>query len=185
MGESTSAEMTANRFVVIGETVKAIGLRGEVKLYPLLDFRRELLLSPYLRWADGTRVDITKHRQAGSCEALKLRDVHDRNMAEAVVGRQLGFMSHSYLEPDFPKPEGGLPFRWLGREVQTIDGQKVGVVAEVRITGAGHMLVVEDPENAGQELLIPALAPILQPEDDLAGVLLIDPPEGLFDVQRG
>ena len=32
------------------------------------------------------------------------------------------------------------------------------------------------------ETLIPALPPILRPDDGLDGVLVIDPPEGLLDV---
>jgi hypothetical protein len=32
--------------------------------------------------------------------------------------------------------------------------------------------------------MIPAVAPILHPENDLAGALIVDLPEGLFDVQR-
>ncbi len=180
-----SADRTENRFVIIGEIVKAIGLKGEVKLYPLLNYHRELLLSGSLQWQDGAAFEIARHRQAGSCEALKLNGVDDRNAAEAMVGKVLGFMSHDYLAEDFPKPDGGLPFRWLGREVRTTDDQLVGIVDEVRVAGAGHMLVLEDPEEAGRELLIPAVAPILQPDDGLSGVLIVELPEGLFDVQRG
>ena len=35
------------------------------------------------------------------------------------------------------------------------------------------------------EILIPAVAPILRPADGLDGDLVIDPPEGLLDAQRG
>lgn len=185
MADSSVAGSVPNRFVTIGEIVKAIGLKGELKLFPLLDYHPALLDSSYLVWQDGRSVVIARHRQAGSCQALKLGEVNDRSAAEAMVGRELGFMSHSYLAADFPKPAGGLPFRWLGREVRTTAGQALGTVEEVRVAGAGLMLVLADPECPGGELMIPALAPILQPEDDLAGTLIVDPPEGLFDVQRG
>jgi len=185
MVEEAAAETSPDRFVIIGEVVKAIGLKGEVKLYPLLNYHRDLLLSGYLQWRDGTRAEITRHRQAGSCEALKLSGVDDRSGAEAMVGRQLGFRSSSYPAADFPKPDGGLPFRWLGRKVQTTDGETIGIVTEVRVAGAGHMLVLPDPEHPGGELMIPAVAPILLPENDLTGVLQVNLPEGLFDVQRG
>ena len=185
MGDSSLTDETPNRFVIIGEIVKAIGLKGELKFYPLLDYHEDLLLSSHLQWGDGTATEITRQRQAGPCRALKVRGVDDRNGAEAMVGRVLGFMSHSYLAADFPKPDGGLPFRWLGREVQTTDGTKVGIVDEVRVAGTGLMLVIPDAESMGQEILIPAVAPILQPDEGLTGTLIIDPPEGLFDVQRG
>jgi len=172
-------------FIVIGEVVKAIGLKGEVKLYPLLDYHEPLLDSPYLVWGDGVPVEVEWHRQAGSCEAVKVRSVDGRNAAESCVGRELGFMRRSYLEPEFPRPTGGLPFRYLGREVATVDGHKVGTVNEVRFTGGGFLLVIPDPREVGKEILIPAVEPILRSDEGLEGVLVIDPPEGLLDVQTG
>jgi 16S rRNA processing protein RimM len=174
-----------NRFIVIGELVKAVGLKGEVKLYPLLDFHEPVLDSRYLVWKDGGPVEIEWHRQAGSCEAVKVSGVVGRNAAEAVVGRQLGFMSESYLEPDFPRPAGGLPFRYLGRLVTTVDGDEVGTVEEVRFTGSNYLLVIPDSRAEGREILIPAVEPILRLDEGLEDTLVIDPPEGLLDVQSG
>jgi 16S rRNA processing protein RimM len=174
-----------NRFVVIGEVVKAVGLKGEVKLYPLLDFFEPLLDSPYVVWGDGTAAQLQGHRQAGSCEAVKVHGSNDRNAAESLVGRELGFMSACYLEEDFPRPAGGLPFRYLGRKVVTGTGDTVGTVEEVRFTGGGYLLVIPDPRMAGREILVPAVVPILRPDEGLEGDLVIDPPEGLLDVQAG
>ena len=174
-----------DRFVVIGEVVKAIGLKGEIKVYPLLDFYEPLLDSPYLEWRDGGRPEVQRHRPVGSCEAVKILRVDDRNSAEALVGRELGFWSLSYLEPDFPRPAAGLPFRYLAREVKTVKGVTVGTVDEVRYTGGGFLLVVRPATEAGGEILIPAVAPILRPDQGLEGELVIDPPEGLLDVQTG
>ena len=170
-------------FIVIGEVVKAVGLKGEVKLYPLLDFHLDLLDSGYLVWDDGSAVQVQRHRQAGSCEAVKVAGVDDRNAAEGLVKREMGFRSSDYLEPDFPRPAGGLPFRYLGREVATGDGRIVGTVDEVRFTGGGYLLVVGDPNGGKGEILIPAVEPILRPDEGLIGTLVIDPPEGLLDVQ--
>jgi 16S rRNA processing protein RimM len=170
-------------FVAIGEVVKALGLRGEVKLYPLLDFWPDLLDSRFLVWKDGTPAEIASHRPAGACEALTLAGAVDRSAAEALVGRELGFRREAYAEADFPKPPRGLPFRWLGRPVVTAAGEAVGTVTEVRFTGAGHTLVIADPVGRAPEILVPAVPPILAPEDDLEGDLVIDPPEGLLDVQ--
>ncbi len=170
-----------DQFVVIGELVKAIGLKGEVKLYPLLNYYEPLLESGFLVWEDGRQVDIVRHRQAGSCEAVLLKGVHERNGAEAMVGRRLGFQRDSYTDPLFPKPDGGLPFRFLGREVVTVEGKKVGVVDEVRFVGSNYLLVIPD---GSRNILIPAVAPILQSDAGIEGNLVIDPPKGLLDVHR-
>jgi len=170
-----------DRFIVIGEVVKAIGLKGEVKLYPLLDFHGPLLDSGFLVWQDGSPARILRHRQAGSCEAIQPEGVTDRDGAEAIVGRELGFMSSSYRDPEFPRPAGGLPFRYLGREVVTVSGQAIGTVDEVRLAAGRILLVI--PEGK-LEILIPAVEPILAADEGLEGPLVIDPPEGLLDVHR-
>ena len=169
-------------FIAIGEVVKAVGLRGEVKLYPLLDFYEPLLGSGFLVWEGGAEVEITSARSTGGTVVLKVSGVTDRNGAEGLVGRYLGFDRDSYLKEDFPRPMGGLPFRYLNRQVETVDGEIVGVVDEVRFTPSNHLLVILG-EN--KEILIPALEPILRPDSGLSGNLVIDPPEGLLDVQTG
>jgi len=171
-----------NRFIAIGEIVKAVGLKGELKLYPLLDFFEPLLDTAFLVWADGQPATVHGHRQAGSCLAVRTREANSRDGAEALVGRTLGFMSDSYLSETFPRPTGGLPFRWLGRNVVLTDGSPVGEVDEVRL-GGGQLILVIDSEKG--QILVPAVAPILQVEDGLEGDLVIDPPEGLLDVQFG
>lgn len=174
--------MSAPGFVAIGEIVRAVGLRGELKLYPLLDFFEPLLASSFLVWDDGTPAEVTRHRvMSGGCWGLAVKGVSGRDGSDTQVGRELGFLAASYGDPAFPKPRGGLPFRWVGREVVTGDGRTVGIVDEVRRVGAQHLLVIPD---GAREILIPALPPILRPEDELTGQLVIDPPEGLLDVQR-
>ena len=171
-----------DRFITIGEVVKAVGLRGEVKLYPLLDFFEPLLDSGFLSWDDGSSANITGYRASRGTVVLKIDQVTNRSGAESLVGRSLGFERDSYLREDFPRPTGGLPFRYLDRQVETMDGQTIGVVEEVRFTGSNHLLVVAGQDK---EILIPAVEPILLPDAGLTGNLVIDPPEGLLDVQSG
>ena len=165
-------------FVPIADVVKAVGLRGEVKLYPLLDFHAPLLLSEFLIWADGDAVQLEKARPAGNCVAVKPTGCNDRNQAEVLVGRQLGFRRDAYLADGFPRPEEGLPFRYLGRIVQQIDGAELGTVTEVRRYPAQVILVIE---HEGREVMIPAVPEILQPDPGLEGPLMVDLPEGLLD----
>ena len=108
--------------------MRAVGLRGELKLYPLLDFHEPLLGSPFLVWEDGSPaagVPAPHHerRVLGADDQAAWAAV---TAADAMIGRELGFLAASYLDPAFPKPSGGLPFRWLGREVVTVGGEMVG-----------------------------------------------------------
>ena len=169
----------AGSFVPVAEVVTAVGLAGEVKLYPLIDWHAPLLDSACLEWEAGGGVAVTRHRPAGACTVVRLAGCDDREAAEALVGRRLGFRRERYLAADFPRPADGLPFRWVGREVRLADGRRVGVVDEVRRHGAQFTLVIPGPAG---EILVPALPPILRPDPGLEGPLIIDPPEGLLDV---
>lgn len=162
----------------IADVVKAVGLRGEVKLYPLLDFHAPLLATRYLVWDDGEAARLERARPAGSGVAVKPAGCDDRDQAESLVGRQLGFRRERYLEADFPRPVEGLPFRYEGRPVQLESGEAVGTVQEVRRYASQVLLVIEIDER---EVLIPAVEPILRRDEGLEGPLVVDPPEGLFD----
>ena len=169
-------------FGPIADVVKAVGLRGEVKLYPLLDFHAPLLASEHLCWDHGEPVRFEKARPAGSCVAVKPVGCDDRDAAEQLVGRQVGFAAAAYAAEDFPRPQDGMPFRFLGREVRLPDGTVLGTVQEVRRYATQVLLVLE---LAGREVMIPAVPPILvqdvgpasRPEEPV----VVDPPEGLLD----
>jgi len=169
-------------FVAMAEVVKAVGLKGEFKLYTLLDFHAPILDTGYAVWDDGTPLAAEGHRPAGNCEVVRTAACSSRDLADGLVGRRVGFMREDYLAEDFPRPANGLPFRWLGRSLVTVDGQAVGEVDEVRWTGGQYLLVARSDRG---EVLVPAVAPILTPDAGLEGDLVIDPPEGLLDVQAG
>ncbi len=166
-------------FIPVAEVVKAVGLRGEYKLYPLVDFHAELLETRFLRWRDGGPFRPLEYRPDRSCVVVRTQECTTREGAEALVGREIGFDRADYAEADFPRPAGGLPFRYLGRTVQLAGGGTVGRVSEVRRYASQVLLVVARPD--GSEVLVPAVAPILQPGDSLDGPLVIDPPPGLIE----
>jgi ribosomal 30S subunit maturation factor RimM len=178
----TSEDPGRGDFVPVADVVKAVGLRGEVKLYPLLDFHAPLLGTRFLRWDDGEAAEFERARPAGNCVAVKPVGCDDRDAAEGLVGRQLGFVAADYAADDFPRPDGGLPFRFLGREVRRPDGESLGEVEEVRRYAAQVLLVLR---HQGREVMIPAVPPILvgdiAPGAAANVPVVVDPPEGLLD----
>jgi 16S rRNA processing protein RimM len=167
-----------DEFVAVAEVVKAVGLRGEFKLHPLHDWYAPLIQSPYLQWHGDGEFAAATVRADGVCVVVGTADCTSREQAESLVGRQLGFLRSRYAEPAFPKPAGGLPFRYLGRPVVTADGVNIGTVGETRRYAAQIVLVIE---RGGEEVLVPAVEPILRADDGLTGPLVIDPPPGLID----
>lgn len=171
-------ERAHDGFVPVAEVVKAVGLRGEVKLYPLINWHAPLLEGAFLEWADGAALRVVAQRQDRGGVVVGLEGVDDRAGAERLVGREIGFLRARYQEADFPKPRDGLPFRFVGRPVVTAAGQSVGRVCEVRRYASQLLLVIA---RGAEEVLVPAVAPILRPDEGMSGPLVIDPPAGLLD----
>lgn len=83
-------------------------------------------------------------------------------------------------EEELPAPRADefYDFRAIGCEVITMDGRRLGVVAEIFPTGANDVLVVRD---GAREVLIPVIADVVKRLDFAARRIAIDPIPGLLD----
>jgi 16S rRNA processing protein RimM len=69
-----------------------------------------------------------------------------------------------------------------GCRVETADGRTIGVVKEVDSANGGSRLVVDG--GAGGEILVPLVGEICRDVDVGGKRIVIDPPEGLLDLNR-
>jgi 16S rRNA processing protein RimM len=166
--------------VRLGEIVKAVGLRGEVKLRLGEDFWDAALDSAQLELDDGAtrrpvRVEMWRPHGPGTC-VLHLQGIDDRTAAEALVGRELVLQAGAL---DVEPPPAPLPFQLRGLRVELVDGALVGEIAAVLKMPAQDVMVVR---GADREHLIPNVAPIVREVDWVAGVMRIDPPAGLLEL---
>lgn len=65
----------------------------------------------------------------------------------------------------------------LGLEVYTTTGERLGPIVEIMVTGSNDVYVVD---RQGQEVLIPAIADVVQEVDLEGGRLVIEVVEGLL-----
>ena len=73
----------------------------------------------------------------------------------------------------------------VGLTVRTVDGTVVGTVADVLHHGQ-DVLAIDPAADAGgraEQILIPFVKAIVPEVDIAGGVLIIDPPEGLLNLQ--
>ena len=66
--------------------------------------------------------------------------------------------------------------------MRTTAGLDVGTVAEVLHTAAGEILAVRAGEGDGPEILVPFVGAIVTAVSLADGVVEIDPPDGLLDL---
>ena len=164
----------------VGRIARAHGIRGQVIVNLETDFPEE-------RFRPGAELFIERN---GAVQALTLTTVRfhrDRpivgiagvetmNDAEALAGRELRVPVDRLT-----RLPGGTFYRHdlIGCRVETAAGEVVGTVEDVEGTLTGSRLVVAARRG---EVLIPLVAGICMTIDPAAKRIVVDPPEGLLDL---
>lgn len=170
--------------LVAGRIAKAHGITGEF----VVDVRTD---DPEGRFAVGNRlrlknfrtgidreVVIASVRPHGGRLLVRLDGVADRDAAEALRGGL--FMVDSAELPPIDDPDEFYDHQLEGLVVRTLDGAPVGTVNEVLHTPGGELLSVR--AESGGEVLVPFVSEIVTSVSLDAGLIEIDPPEGLLDL---
>ncbi len=165
--------------IVLGKLVKAVGLRGELKLYETSDFWSEALRSAqlFLVRDDARRaVHVRRWRvHSPGMTALFVEGVDDREGAEACIGFELVLEGETL---DVPLPETRRPFQVRGVRVLLPDGSQLGTVDDVMPMPAQDVFVVQGE----REYLIPDAPHVVRELDLDARIMRIDPLPGLLEL---
>lgn len=163
--------------VAIGKVVRAIGLGGFVGVGGSSGALEQLEEVTLRRGGEPeTKRRILEARPQGRVWAVRLEGVADRDAAEGLVGSEV------FAERDHLGEAGEGQHYWAdlqGLAVRTEAGEPLGSVEGLLETGAVDVLVVRGGRG---ELLIP-LAPYVKVDRD-AGVVIVDPPEGLLELGK-
>ncbi|MBO0677224.1 ribosome maturation factor RimM [Mycolicibacterium sp. S2-37] len=171
--------------LVVGRVVKAHGVTGEL----VIDVRTD---DPDGRFTPGAelrgrrpkvgteqRYVVESVRPHGGRLLVRLDGIADRTAADALRGTL--FVVDTSELPPIEDPDEFYDHQLEGLAVRTLGGDEVGVVAEVLHTAAGELLSVTTPDGA--EVLVPFVSAIV-PRVSLAdGLVEIDPPDGLLDLE--
>ncbi len=172
--------MRKDELVCIGRVLRSQGNRGQLKLR-----LRE-------KGHPGIRCSTVTLRRPGGFETyevesfefdrnstfLKLKGVDTLAGADALVGSDI------YIpEECFAPPEKGryYHFQVVGCRVITGEGAEVGKVEDVIEAGASLVLVVKTPAG---ECYVPFVETICVRIDPERGEIVIEPPEGLLDLNE-
>jgi 16S rRNA processing protein RimM len=169
--------------VTVGRIGRPHGVRGDVVVGVRTD-------EPELRFARGSRLDtdpvgvgpltVAGFRWHSGELLVRFAEIGDRTAAAELGGTWLLVDSAALAALDDPDEfrDGDL----VGLRVQTVDGTAVGTVTDV--LHHGQDILVVDPVGAGgEQILIPFVKAIVPEVDVAGGVLVIDPPEGLLNLQ--
>jgi 16S rRNA processing protein RimM len=168
--------------VTVGRIGRPHGIRGDVVVGVRTD-------EPELRFARGSRLD-TDPAEAGpltvagskwhSGELLvRFEGVSDRDAAAELRGTWLTVDSATIAPP--ADPDEFRDADLVGLSVRTADGTQVGTVDDVLHSGQ-DVLVIKSPD--GRDFMVPFVKPLVPDVDVKSGFLVINPPEGLLNLEE-
>lgn len=169
-----------DEMALVGRIVRAHGIRGQVIVNPETDF-------PDQRFQPGVELFIER---GGKVETLTVTTArfHRGRVVIGIAGVETMDDAAALAGQDLRVPIDRLTalppdtfYRHdlIGCQVDTRDGRAVGLVRDVEGTLTGSRLVVD---GAGGDVLIPLVSAICTLVDPAAKRIVIDPPEGLIDV---
>ncbi len=168
--------------VNVARIVRSQGKRGELRLR-FYEIKPADLKAPPVVFVgkEGVlkRYEVESFSPKGKDADLKLRGVDSLSQADGLAGKEV-YLPRESLK----RPEAGsyYVFDLVGCSVVTREGEVIGRVRDVDPGGAGDLLVVE--AGGGKEILIPFQESICLAVDLEKKVILIDPPEGLLELNE-
>ncbi|HEY0936291.1 MAG TPA: ribosome maturation factor RimM [Trebonia sp.] len=168
--------------VTVGRIGRPHGIRGDVVVGVRTD-------EPELRFALGSRLDtdpaavgplVVAGTKWHSGELLvRFAGIADRDAAAGLGGIWLLVDSATIAPPDDPDVFHDTDL--VGLSVRTVGGRAVGTVGDVLHSGQ-DVLVVKTAD--GRDVMVPFVLPIVPEVDVASGFLVINPPEGLLDLEN-
>ncbi len=167
--------------VTVGRIGRPHGIRGDVVVGVRTD-------EPDLRFAPGSRLD-TDPADLGPLTVAAIKwhsgellvrfaGIADRDAAAELRGTWLTVDSATIPPSDDPDEFHDTDL--VGLSVRTVGGSLVGTVSDVLHSGQ-DVLVVKTTD--GRDVMVPFVLPLVPEVDVASGFLVIDPPDGLLDLE--
>jgi len=170
--------MEWDAMAVVGRIARAHGLKGQVIVNLETDFPEERFKPGATMFTTRGALTITTARFQNGRPVIGIEGVETINDAEELAGLELRVP----VEELAALPAGMFYHHDLvGCAVVTGGGEKVGTVEGVEGTLSGSRLVVA---GAKGEILIPLAAEICRTIDVAGKRIVIEPPDGLLDLNR-
>lgn len=171
-------EQNVTEWATIGVIVAPFGVHGELKVRQLTDIPdRFAELDAVHVGPEHTRYPIKSVRPyKGEMVVLKLDGIDDANTAETL--RNLDLQIPESKLAALP-PDSYYQHDILGLRVITMDGQNVGHITDIIVTGSNDVYSIKASD--GKQVLIPAIKDVIKQIDLIRRTMYIDPLPGLLD----
>ena len=162
-----------HKMLCVGEIVNTHGVRGELKIVPLVDNSEDLLDYTHYFVSDK-KYEVTSVRFHKNFALIKLEGIDDINTAERLKGSFLELPREELK----PLPEGcHYICDLIGMEIIDEKLGKLGNVNEVFNTGSNDVYVID---YMNKPLCIPVIDGVIKEVDLDYGLIRIELPKGLL-----
>lgn len=159
--------------IAVGEVLGTHGLSGEVRARVLSDVAHRFDAGQEIHIL-GIPYRIAKSSRSRSNQIiLQLQGLSTVEAARALVGQVITVPPEAV--PQLPDGEY-YHFQLLGLKVLTQEGEDLGRIREILVTGSNDVYVVSGPTG---EVLVPALVDVIVTVDLGQGIMVVSLPEGL------
>jgi len=169
-----------NEWIAVGRVGPARGVKGDAFVEPWTDVPEERFApGSVLRTDPASAGPLTVEASSlgGGKLVVHFTGVDDRVAVEALRGVRLLIAAGE--RPALDDPDEFYDTDLVGLEARGLDGTVIGRVTDVvHAAGASYLALDVD----GHERLVPFVGAIVPTVDVGGGFLVIDPPEGLFDL---
>jgi 16S rRNA processing protein RimM len=163
-------------YLTIGTVLRPHGVRGELKVRVETDFpERFALLSHVYLGPKHLPFELQSFRSLPKYGLLKLKGMDDRTAAEALNGMDVQIPVGEAMPLG---PGEYYEYEIVGLEVWSVDGERLGVIEEVLLTGSNPVYVTLGPHG---EILIPSLPDVVLEVNLESGRMTVRLPLGLLD----
>lgn len=170
------AKRVTPEYLSIGRVIAPWGRHGEVNVQIETDFpERFTRLGTVYLGDPPAPIRLERARPHKGRMIVKVAGCDDRQAAESLRGQ------HLYVPSSEAMPLGEDEYYvWQieGLEVWTTEGKFLGTITEVLFTGSNEVYIAQD--DTGREVLIPAIADVVQEVDVEGGRLILQLMEGLI-----
>ncbi|QEK12033.1 16S rRNA processing protein RimM [Crassaminicella thermophila] len=168
------------KLLKVGQIVNAQGIRGEVKVYPLTDYKERFEELDWVYMGDNIeeKFYIEKVKYKNELVILKLKGIDDRNMAERCKTKYL--MIDKKDARELPEDTYFI-VDLIGLKVYTNDKILIGTIKNVIQNTGQDLYEIEDHKNPKKTILIPAVEAFIKEVNIEKGYIIVTPIEGLIE----
>ena len=160
--------------VAVGRVIRPHGSDGALRVQSLSDNPARFRIGSSLTVAGETRAIADFRELPGGYALLRLNGLENVDAVRSLAGQWL--VAPADPVPDLP-PGEYYHYQLVGLTVVTDQGEDLGALQEVLVTGSNDVYVVRS--TSGDEILLPAVSQVIKQVDLPAGRMLVHLIDGL------